>query len=290
MKTKVLLVDDERDFRESTRLTLARRGYDVDTAGGGDEALKYLETTRPDLIILDLRMAEMDGITTLRNIRSSQGDIPVIILTGYGDFDSALSGIKLEIVDFLQKPVDIDYLAQRINHLLTVRRSIPLKEKTVSELMVPVDSYLGIYADEKVFSALKLLRDSMHTPVRGKVTETGHRSILVKNREENVVGLLRMVDILRMAAPEWMFDASYRSFFTGMFLAQCKVFGELVVGDFLNVEEFISITEKTPLIEASVLMAERRLINLPVLRDGRVVGILRDKDLFQEILDIILGE
>ncbi len=288
-KIRILLVDDEKEFRESTARTLSRRGFNVDDVGGGGEALEYLKTTTPDLIILDLKMAEMDGITTLKHIRDLHGDLPVIILTGHGDFDSALSGIKLEIVDFLQKPVDIDYLAHNIHNLLNVKYAKPLNEKTVADLMVNVNSYRKVYIDQRLSDALKELRDSINAPVFGKVTEIGHRSILIADRGERIVGLLRMVDVLGMAAPEWMFDDSYRSFYTGMFLAQCKVIGERPVGDYIDVEDLITIHEHTPLIEAAVLMAENRLINLPVARDGQIVGILRDKDLFQEILHIVLG-
>jgi DNA-binding response OmpR family regulator len=289
-KIKILLVDDEKDFRESTARTLSRRGFTVDDVGGGPEALVYLQTSTPDLIILDLKMAEMDGITTLQHIRKIQSKLPVIILTGHGDFDSALSGIKLEIVDFLQKPVDIDFLAHKINQLLSVKWVKPLAEKSVTELMVPVDSYRSVHTDQLAVEALKQLRESATAPVSAKIMEIGHRSILVKDRSEKVVGLLRIVDVLGMATLEWLFNTPYRSFYTGMFLAQCKVLGDGVISDFIDEEKLLTITEHTPLIEATVLMAENNLINLPVTRDGRVVGILRDKDIFQEILHIALGD
>lgn len=289
-KIKILLVDDEKDFRESTARTLKRRGFDVDGVAGGTQALEYLKTVRPDLIVLDLKMADMDGITTLKHIRGEHGDIPVIILTGHGDFESALSGITLEIVDFIQKPVDVDHLAHRIRDLLSVKHANPLSERTVLELMVGVQSYRSVYSDQTIAEALEELRNSLDAPVSGKVTETGHRTILVMDRKGDVVGLLRRIDVLGMAAPEWMFDDPYRSFYTGMFLAQCKVIGGRVVGEYFENEEMISIQVHTPLMEAAVLMAENRLINLPVMWKGKVVGILRDKDVFREILHIVLGD
>ncbi len=287
---KILLVDDEQEFRASTARTLSRRGFDVDDVGGGAEALEYLKTTTPDMIVLDLKMADMDGLTTLQHIRDAHGDIPVIILTGHGDFNSALSGIRMEIADFLQKPVDIDQLADKIRRLLNVKFAKPLVERTVKDLMVRVDSYRKIYADQTISEALEALRTSLDAPVSGKVTEMGHRSVVVLDRDEKVVGLLRMVDVIGMSVPEWMFDDPYRSFYTGMFLAQCKVIGDRIVGDYFDKEEMIAIHEHTPLIEAAVNMAEHRLINLPVLRGGEVVGILRDKDLFREVLHIALGD
>ncbi len=290
LKIKILLIDDEKDFRESTVRTLSRRGFEVDDVGSGQEGLDYLTTATPDLIILDLKMAEMDGITTLKNIRNEHGDLPVIILTGHGDFDSALTGIKLEIVDFLQKPVDIDHLAYKIRHLLNAKYAKPLLERSIPDLMVDIDSYRKIYIDQTITEALSELRDSLDSPVSGKITETGHRSILVLDRSEHIVGLLRMVDVLGMAVPQWMVGDPYRSFYTGIFLAQCKVLGDRVVGDYIHKEDLIAIDEQTSLIEATVLMAENSLINLPVIRNGQIVGILRDKDIFLEILHIAVDD
>ena len=93
-----------------------------------------------------------------------------------------------------------------------------------------------------------------------------------------------------MIEPEALMDSPYSSYFTGMFLAQCKVLGNRSVEDFIDEEQLITISEKTPLMEALVLMVHNRLINLPVLRDGKVVGVLRDRDLFLEIVCTVLGD
>ncbi|MBM3790737.1 MAG: response regulator, partial [Acidobacteria bacterium] len=282
-RIKVLLVDDEREFRASAAQTLSRRGFDVRDAGSGAEALALLAEEKPDLVILDLKMAEMDGIATLSEIRKTHGALPVIILTGYGDFDSALSGIKLEIVDFLQKPVDIELLANRIRSLVAEPTIEVLKERTVADLMTPPDNYTTVYIDQKVREALVLLGESLSARVEGGLASIGRRSILVRDRHERLVGLLRFVDILKMIAPDWLASTPYRSFYTGMFLAQCKVFGEAPLSDYVNSDEMIIIGEDTPLMEAAVIMAEKRLINLPVMRGGKLIGVLRDKDLFEEI-------
>ncbi len=285
----ILLVDDEQDFRHSTVKTLARRGFAIDDVGSGAEALDYLQHAMPDLIVLDLKMPEMDGLTTLKHIRARHGDLPVIILTGHGDFDSALSGIKLEIVDFLQKPIDIDELADKIHRLLHSQYAKPLTEPNVADLMVTVDHYESVYEDQPLSLALKKIRTSVDAELAGEASGGGHRSILVLTRDEQVIGLLRMVDVIGMAAPAWMFDDPYCSFYTGMFLAQCKVIGDQAVGNFIDPDDMLAVDEQAPLIEAAVIMAENRLINLPVLRDGKVVGILRDKDLFRQVLHIALG-
>lgn len=288
---KILLVDDEEQFRISTAKVLKRRGFTVDTVESGEQALEYLGRQQlPDLVLLDLKMEVMDGISTLEVIRQALGNLPVIILTGHGGFDDALASIHLEVIDFIQKPVDIEKLAIKIRSVLSKKNKTLLREKTVAELMVPVESYEKVYEDRSASEALRAIYKSSFNPVAGKVTQVGHRSILIMNRNEQLVGMLRMLDVLEMVQPKALVDSPYSSYFTGMFLAQCKVLGDRPISDFIDTENISSIKENTPLMEALVLMTRHCLINLPVLRDGKVVGILRDRDLFLEIARNVLGE
>lgn len=287
---KILLVDDEEQFRKSTVKVLERRGFQVDTAENGEQALNCLRRKLPDIVLLDLKMDVMDGISTLEVIRQALGDLPVIILTGHGAFDDALASIHLKVTDFIQKPVDIEKLATKIRSVLAKKDKILLHEKTVTELMVPAKSYEKVYEDQKASDALRAIYETFFNPVAGKVTEVGHRSILIMNRKEQLVGMLRMLDVLEMVQPEALASSPYSSYFTGMFLAQCKVLGDRPIKDYIDAEELVAIGEKTPLMEALVLMTRHCLINLPVLRDGQVVGILRDRDLFLEITRNVLGE
>lgn len=287
---KVLLVDDEEDFRTGTARVLARRGLLVETAASGKEAIKFLENEKIDLVILDLKMAEMDGLSTLQIIREQHGDMPVIILTGHGSFDSAIATINLEIGDFIQKPVDVDYLAARIKKILSNKQPTTLRERTAGELMLPAKSYKTVRIDQPLREVLEVFKVGFVKQVDGRQDEAGHRSILVLDEDGKLVGLLRFVDIIKMIEPEFLRDSPYSSYFTGMFIAQCKIFGDKILGDFLDATEMISIAESTTLMEASVLMSRHRLINLPVMKDGKLVGILRDKDVFLEIYHIVVGK
>ena len=105
---KILLVDDEEDFRRSVSEALERRGFTVVPAEDGSRAIKIIKQDPPNVIILDLNMPGMSGIDTLKKIREIWPDIPVIILTGHGDMNNALSSIAIRVTDFLQKPVDIN--------------------------------------------------------------------------------------------------------------------------------------------------------------------------------------
>lgn len=289
-KTRILLVDDEAEFRESTARVLARRGFEVRTADRGEAALLRVAEEVPDLVLLDLKMEGLGGLGTLKRLREAHPDLPVVILTGHGDVPSAMAGIRLDVTDFLQKPVEPDVLAARMRAILARESHAPLRERSVAELMVPAASYRRIRAEASVKEALALLKTTAGANVTGRPTEKGHRSILVVDRSGRLVGVLRGIDVLEMLEPAYLRDSPYAGGYTGMFLARCKVFGDRPVGDFLDPDSLVAITESTPLMEALALMTKNRLINLPVLRGEEVVGVLRDRDLFLEVVRLVLGE
>ncbi|PKN43428.1 MAG: hypothetical protein CVU63_12330 [Deltaproteobacteria bacterium HGW-Deltaproteobacteria-20] len=278
---QLLLVDDEADFRAVTSRVLSRRGFDVVEAASGEQALLRVKEKVPDVVVLDLKMEGMDGIETLTAIRKDHPELPVLILTGHGSFQDAMAGISLEIVDFLQKPADIDKLALRIRRLLAKEHHEALRERSVGELMVPIDSYARVYEDEPLGAAVRAIQESFSMKVSGRVAEQGHRSVLVFDRRDKFLGLLRIADIVRLVLPSFLRDSPYSSYFTGMFLAQCKTIGNLRVADL--VDEPCYVTSDTPLMEVVNLMVTESRINLPVRDRGEVVGIIRDKDLLTEI-------
>jgi CBS domain-containing protein len=228
-------------------------------------------------------MGGMDGIATLRKLRELDAHLPVIILTGHGSFQDAVAGIHLEVVEFLQKPVDVDKLSSLIRTLLKKGRPGPLRERTIADLMVPVESYSKVFADEPIAAAIKALQESFFQQVTGKVAEQGHRSILVYDRKGDFLGLVRIADVVALCIPTFLRGSPYATCFTGMFLAQCKTIGNLKVADLLG--EPLSIDVDAPLMEAVSLLTAKHQINLPVMRNERLVGILRDKDILLEVAD-----
>ena len=118
-KKRILAVDD-------TAIVLTRisnilgNDYEVITVSSGVRALRYLEQEKPDLILLDIQMAQKDGIQTLREIRTMKDreDIPVIMLTGVEDRDFVLESAKLGICDYILKPFYSDDFLKRISRVL----------------------------------------------------------------------------------------------------------------------------------------------------------------------------
>lgn len=117
-KKRILAVDDSAIVLSRIESTLCN-DYEVVTVNSGMRALKYLKEEKPDLILMDIRMAQKDGIETLRDIRAMKDrkDIPVIMLTGVEDKDSVLQSAKLGIEDYILKPFYNDVLLKRISRV-----------------------------------------------------------------------------------------------------------------------------------------------------------------------------
>jgi excisionase family DNA binding protein len=104
LRPRILVVDDEAGIRELLSKTLALAEYDVDLAGGGAEALERLHHTHYDLVITDLKMPGVDGITLIRDARRFLPQLPIIIITGYSTEASAIEAINLGVNGYLTKP------------------------------------------------------------------------------------------------------------------------------------------------------------------------------------------
>lgn len=115
----VLVVDDVAISLSVTEQAL-REDYNVVTMNSGSRALRYLRKERPDLILLDIRMDDMDGIQTLKEIRKmdNRADIPVIMLTGQNEKTSVLEAAKLGIYDYMLKPFAAQELLSRVQSAL----------------------------------------------------------------------------------------------------------------------------------------------------------------------------
>jgi CheY-like chemotaxis protein len=118
---KILVVDDERSVREVLSEFLTELGYEVVDAGSGTEALSRLGRDRPDAVLLDIRMPELDGVQTLRRIRELNTTLPVLMITGNDDAEVAKETIRLGAFDCLAKPFDFDYLDRVLHKVLADR-------------------------------------------------------------------------------------------------------------------------------------------------------------------------
>ncbi|MHC1728227.1 MAG: response regulator [Syntrophobacteraceae bacterium] len=113
-RIRLLLVDDEKEYVNVLSKRMARRSIDVVPAHSGSEALRVLRGGSFDVVILDLKMEDMDGIDVLRIFKKMDPALPVIMLTGHGSERAAREGVELGAFDYLMKPCDFDILVDRI--------------------------------------------------------------------------------------------------------------------------------------------------------------------------------
>ena len=122
MFPSILIVDDEPSILQSLSGLLTDEGFDVNTASNGYEALKVIDAESPDLVLLDIWMPGMDGIETLKEIKKGNPFIQVIIITGHGTIETAVTATKMGAYDLIEKPLSIDKVIVSINNALNFRR------------------------------------------------------------------------------------------------------------------------------------------------------------------------
>ena len=120
-RIKLLLVDDEDRFRPTLSKRLAEKGVAADAAASGIDALKIVKQHPVDVIVLDIKMPEMDGIETLRQVKKMDPEIEIILLTGHANIESAVEGMRLGAFDYLMKPCDIEQLIEKIVSAYEIR-------------------------------------------------------------------------------------------------------------------------------------------------------------------------
>jgi two-component system response regulator AtoC len=107
---RVLVIDDDPGVRDYLKALVSRQGYDVSAVAGGEEALRTLDDTRPDLVTLDVVLPGMDGLETLKELKQCLPDVPVIMLSGHGQARTIVEAMKLGATDFLRKPFEVEEL------------------------------------------------------------------------------------------------------------------------------------------------------------------------------------
>lgn len=113
-KANVLLVDDEEQFLDALSQRLEARGLKVKAVTSGEDAVNQVEDHNFDAIIVDLAMPGIDGIETLRRIKEKRPDLEIIMLTGHATVRSGIEAMKLGADDFLEKPVELNVLLEKI--------------------------------------------------------------------------------------------------------------------------------------------------------------------------------
>lgn len=198
---KILVVDDERIVIRSAEMVLSAEGYDIEGASSGKEAILKMEQNSYDLVLTDLKMPEMDGITLIRWLKQERPDIGIVIITGYPSQDTIKEALELGIIDYVPKPFTPAVLTDVTNRAVQWIKKKTLVEEKPKEEFPP--------------SMLNEI-DSVITQFRNKPGN----SIPVLQRCQEIVGYLppivqkRIARGLNISAAEIHSIVSFYSFFT----------------------------------------------------------------------------
>ena len=163
---KIMVVDDEDSIRQSLSDVLKDEGFKVISERDGQEALKLLDSTQPDLVLLDIWMPGMDGTEVLKRIKTARPGLQVIMISGHGNIEAAVKAIKLGAYDYIEKPLSLEGI------LLTVKRALGEREKTSSEF--------GVRSSEKIGA-------EVFVSISEKKNETPNSKLLTPNCHQRTI-------------------------------------------------------------------------------------------------------
>ena len=117
-KIKILLIDDEIEFTSTLAERLELRGFDAKTTDNGESGIELIRNELFDIAIIDLMMPGISGLETLKQVKTFNTKLPVILLAGHGSTKEGMEGIRIGAVDYLMKPLDINDLLEKIRDIL----------------------------------------------------------------------------------------------------------------------------------------------------------------------------
>jgi len=165
---KILVIDDERAIRNTLKEVLEYENHEVDLAEDGPKGLEMFAANSYDIVLCDIKMAKMDGIEVLGKILENSIDIPVIMISGHGNIDTAVEAIKKGAYDFLEKPLDLNRL------LITIRNALD-KSSLITQtqtLKSKVDKMYEIVGEsEAIQNVIKMI--DLVAPTEARVLITG---------------------------------------------------------------------------------------------------------------------
>lgn len=199
---KIMVVDDNTVNLATVEQELSDR-YDIIPMLTGRRAIKYLYRETCDMILLDVQMPIMDGIETLREIRTQENgvDVPVIFLTAKRDAQTVLEGSKLGIVDFITKPFDADDLKMRIDNVFKKLGVLPLENEELAQRINNIYHELLDLEEDKVKKEIEeMLQFKMDDEILGRLN-----NVKIKLEADNYDGALEMVEHI-MEMLDYMLD------------------------------------------------------------------------------------
>jgi two-component system response regulator HydG len=211
MTTRALLVDDDAVLSETLAVGLRKRGMNVMAVGAAREALPLLDSTPYDVVVTDLNMHGLGGIELCRRIAESHPDVPVIVLTGFGNLESAIDAIRAGAYDFINKPVELDVLAiavERAATLRSLREEVKRLRHEVGSIRPRSDQLVGeSVAMRRVYELIDRMGSSEATVLITGESGTGKEVIARTMHRQSQRGQGPFVAINCAAMPEGLLES-----------------------------------------------------------------------------------
>ncbi|MCP9750088.1 sigma-54 dependent transcriptional regulator [Ferruginibacter sp. HRS2-29] len=166
--TNILIIDDEKAIRKTLVEILSFEGYKIDEASDGEEGLKRFSEKNYDLVLCDIKMPKLDGIEFLEKAKQVNGDVPIIMISGHGNIDTAVEAVKKGAFDYISKPPDL-------NRLLITLRNATEKQELVAQTKVlkrKVSKVAEMVGESKPISKIKDTIEKV-APTDARVLITG---------------------------------------------------------------------------------------------------------------------
>src|SRR6187549_3914517 len=168
----ILIIDDEKAIRKTLSEILSYEGYKIEEAADGEEGLKKFSTTTFDVVLCDIKMPKMDGIEFLEKARMINADVPIIVISGHGNIETAVEAVKKGAFDFISKPPDLNRM------LITLRNALD-KQTLVTETKVLKRKVSKIQEMVGESIPIKKIKDTIEkvAPTDARVLITGENGV-----------------------------------------------------------------------------------------------------------------
>ena len=168
----ILIIDDEKAIRKTLTEILSYEGYKIDEASDGEEGLKKFSATTYDVVLCDIKMPKMDGLEFLEKAKEVNGDVPIIVISGHGNIETAVEAVKKGAFDYISKPPDLNRLLITLRNALD-KQSLVTETKVLKRKVSRVQEMVGNSAP------IKKIKDTIEkvAPTDARVLITGDNGV-----------------------------------------------------------------------------------------------------------------